>query len=111
MPTVVELAFKHDAHQFLRRRTHVLVALTEGYHGEAIILQILHHHAGVPAVVGNLADVIALIQLADELLNETVVHHIALGGHDVPLALPYIVHHVVAAYAQRKRVFRQPEEW
>ena len=39
------------------------------------------------------------------------MHHIAFGGHQVALLLPFIVHNVVASDAQLQRFLREPEEW
>ena len=107
---MVDAPLQHQPHQLLGRRGHVLEALPEGDHGEAVVLQRLHHHGRVPAVVGDLADVVALAQLADELLDEAVVDDVALRGLDEALLLPHVVHDVVAPHAQGKRVLRQPEE-
>ena len=60
-----QLVFQHNAHQLFCRRAHILEALSEGNHRETVILQCLHHHGGIPAVVGDFADVIAFAQLAD----------------------------------------------
>ena len=100
MTTVTEFSLQDNAHQFLGRRTHIFEPLPKRNHGKAIILQVLNHHAGISAVIGNLADIVALIQLADELLDKAVVHHIAVCGHEVPLPLPHIVHNMVTTYAQ-----------
>ena len=87
---MAELVLQHEAHQLLGRRTHVPKALAKRHHCEAIVLQRLHHHGGVPPVVSDLADVVALAQLADELLNEAVVDDVALRGLDEALLLPYV---------------------
>ena len=76
VPTVDELLLQHQPHQLLGRRGHIPEALPEGHHGKAVILQGLHHHAGVPAVIGNLADVVVLVQLEDELLDPAIIDHI-----------------------------------
>ena len=110
MPAVNELLLEHQPHQLLGRRGHIPEALTEGHHGEAVILQGLHHHAGVPAVIGNLTDVVVLIQLEDELLDPAIIDHIPLGGLDEALLLPHIVDHMVAPDAQVEGFSRYPEE-
>ena len=101
---------QHQPHQFLRRRRHIPEALPERNHGEPVVLQILHHLRGIPAVVGDLPDVVLFAQLADEFFNEPVMYHVALGGLKKSLLFPYVVHDVVAPNAQRQRLLRQPEE-
>ena len=76
---MIEPVFQYDAHQFFRRGRHVPEALSKGNHGKAIVLQGLHHHCGVPAVIGDFADVVALAQLTDEFLNGAVVNDITFG--------------------------------
>ena len=107
---MIEPVLQYDAHQFFRRGRHVAEALSEGDHGKTIVLQSLNHHRGVPAVIGDFPDVIALTQLTDEFLNEAVVNDIAFGGLNKSLPLPLVVHHMIPPNAQCKRIFRQPEK-
>ena len=92
---MVELALQHDAHELLRGRGHIPEALSEGYHREAVILQRLYHHGGVPPVVGDLPDVELLAQFQDELLDEAIVDDVALSRHDEALFLPFVIHDVI----------------
>ena len=109
MPAVIQLPLQHDAHQFLGGRTHVPEALSEGHHVEAVILQGLHHHGGIPSVIGDFPDVEPFAQLRDELLDEAVMHHVPLGRMDEALTLPFVVHHMIAPDAQLHGVLREPE--
>ena len=109
MPAVVQLPLQHDAHQFLGRRAHVTEALSERHHVETVVFQGLHHHGGVPSVIGDFPDVEPFAQLRDELLNEAIMHHVALGRMDKALALPFVVHHMIAPDAQLHGVLREPE--
>ena len=85
-------------------------ALSKWDHGKAVVLQCLHHHCGVPAVIGNFADVIAFAQFADEFFNETIVNNITFGHLNEALSFPLIVHHVIPPNAQCKGILRQPEK-
>ena len=109
MPAVIQLPLQHDAHQFLGRRRHIPEALSEGHHIEAVILQGLHHHGGVPSVVGYFPDVEPFSQLGNELLDKAVMHHVALGRMDETPALPLVIHHMVAPDAQLHGFLREPE--
>ena len=44
------------------------------------------------------------------LLDEAVMHHIALRGLDDVLPLPYVIGHMVTPHAQRDGFLREPEE-
>ena len=107
---MIEPVFQYDAHQFLRRGRHVTKALPERDHRKTVVLQSLHHHRGVPAVIGDFANIVALTQITDEFLNETIVNDIAFGRLNETLPLPLVVHHVIPPNAQCKRILRQPEK-
>lgn len=110
MTTVCQLVFQHNAHQFFRRGRHILEALSEGNHRESIVLQRLYHHGRIPAVVGDFTDVVAFAQLADKLLDETVMDNVAFGGLDESHPRPLVIWHMVAANSQRQCIFREPEK-
>ena len=110
MPAVAQLVLQNKAHQFLRRRRHILKALTEGHHGKSVVLKRLYHHGGVPSVMGDLPDVIPLTQLADELLDKSIVDDVALRGMDIAAFRPLVIRHMIAPNAQGKRFLRKPEE-
>ena len=57
MPAVRYFLFQCQLHQFLRRRTHILEALTEGNNGESPSFEVLHHLHRAPSVESNLTDV------------------------------------------------------
>ena len=107
---MIEPMLQYDAHQFFRRGRHVPEALSKGDHCKTIVLQSLDHHRGVPAVIGNFADVVALAQFTDEFLNETIVNDIALGRLNKSLPFPLVVHHMIPPNAQCKCVLGQPEK-
>ena len=109
MPAVIQLPFQHDAHQFLGRRAHISKALSKRHHVEAVVLQSLHHHGGIPSVIGDFPNVEPFAQLRDELLNEAVMHHVALGRMNEALAFPFVVHHMIAPDAQLHGVLGEPE--
>ena len=88
MATMVQLPLQYQPHQLFRRRTHVPEPLAEGNHGEAIILQRLHHHGGVPPVISDFFDVEPLTQLQDELLDKTVMDNVSLCSMQETLPLP-----------------------
>ena len=81
----------------------------KGHHGEAHVLQVLHHLDGSPAVEGDLADVVPLAEPLDELLDVAVVDDVALRGLEASFLLPDVVGHVVAPDALLQRVLRHPE--
>ena len=107
---MIEPVFQYDAHQLFRRRRHVAKTLSERNHRKTVILQSLNHHRGVPAVIGDFANIVALTQITDEFFNETIVNDIALGRLDKSLSLPLVVHHMIPPNAQSKRILRQPEK-
>ena len=109
MTAMGDTFLQHQFHQLLGGRRHILEALSEGNHREAHALQILHHLHSTPAVEGNLPDVEPLSQPLDELFDVAVVDYISLRGLEVPLPLPDIVRHMVAADAQVDIVLRYPE--
>ena len=106
MPAVAQLVLQHEAHQFLRRRRHILKALTEGHHGKTVVLKRLHHHGGVPSVMGDFPDVIPLAQLTDELLDKAIVDDVALCGVDIAALRPLVIRHMIAPNTQGKRFLR-----
>ena len=57
MPAVAQLVLQNKAHQFLRRRRHILKALTEGNDCKAHAFQILNHLDSSPTVKGDFPDV------------------------------------------------------
>ena len=73
MPAVGDPLFQYQLHELLRRRGHVLEALTEGHDGKAHALQILDHLDRAPAVEGDLPDVEFFAQTLDELFDIAVV--------------------------------------
>ena len=75
MPAMVQFPFQYQAHQFFRRWAHIPETLAEGDHSETIILEGLHHHGGIPPVIGDFTDIQPFPQLQDELFDETVMHH------------------------------------
>jgi len=109
VPRVRDAFSEHQLHELLGRRAHVLEALSEGDHGEAHALEVLHHLHGPPAVEGDLADVEALAQVLDEALDVAVVHDVALGRLDMALAPPHVVGDVVAPDAQVDALLGDPE--
>ena len=91
-----DLFLQHQLHQFLCGRRHILETLSEGNYGESHSLQVLDHLNCSPAVEGDLTDVELLSEALDVLLDKTVVHDIAFGGHEKALALPNVIWHMVA---------------
>ena len=92
--------FKHQFHQFLCRWGHILETLSERHDCKAHALEVLHHLHSAPAVESYLSDIESLSEPFNELLNETVMNHIALGGLEATLTLPHIVGNMVAVHAQ-----------
>ena len=109
MPAVVQLVLQHDPHQFLRGRGHITESLPERNHGKAVSFKVLHHLRGIPPIICDLADIVFLTQIADELFDISVVDDVSLRGLQVSLPFPDIVLDVVAPDAHRKRILRKPE--
>ena len=103
---MAQLVLQNKAHQLFSWRGHILKALTEGHHGKTVVLKRLHHHGGVPPVMGDFPDVIPLAQLTDELLDKAVVNDVALRGVDKPTFRPLVIRHMIAPDAQGKRFLR-----
>ena len=106
MPVVRDFLLQRQLHQLFGRRRHITVALTELHQREAQSLKVLRHLHRAPAVEGNLPDIEPRTQFVDEVFNETVMHDVALGGHQEALPLPEVIRHMVAPDAQVKRLLR-----
>lgn len=76
MPTVGNLLFKHQFHQFFCRWGHILEALSERNDCETHSLKVLHHLYSTSTVECNLTDIVAFTQALNELFDVAVVNHI-----------------------------------
>ena len=109
MSVVCKCLFQGQFHQFLGRRAHIFVTLTELNHCKSKPLQILRHLYRTPAVKCYLFDVKLLSQFIDEVFDKAIVNHIPLSCFQIALPFPYIIRNVVTPYSEGQRFFRQPE--
>ena len=111
MRTVGNLLLKHQFHQFLGRRGHILEPLSERNYREAHALKVLHHLDGTPSVEGNLPDVVQLTEPLDEFFDIPVVDNIAFRGLEVALTLTNILWHMIPSHTKCQVIFWNPEVW
>lgn len=83
--------------------------MPEGDDGGACVFEVLAHPDCARPIEGDLADVEALTEAADVVLDVGVVDDVAFGGVEVALLLPQVVGRVVAGDAECKVVLRDPE--
>lgn len=103
------LLFKHQFHQFLCRRRHILKSLSERYDSKSHALKVLHHLNCAPTVESYLSDIETLTEPFNEFLNKAVVNHISLGGLQVALTFPHIIRDMVTVYTQGQIILGNPE--
>lgn len=78
------LLFKHQFHQFFGRRGHIFKPLSERHDCKAHALEVLNHLHRTPAVKSYLSNIETLTEPFNELLDKTIVNHVALGGLEEP---------------------------
>lgn len=96
--------------QLLCRRIHAGVTLAERHDLEPVPFELRCQLRCVPAVYGDLAEVVALPEFVNALADHVVVDDFTRSGLNVLLPDPLNVRHAVATFTLPGSLFRHPEE-